>query len=287
MSFDNVCKLLAEKYPFDFAKWLLPQEPKTIKVLKTELSIEPIRADFVTFLQTENRILHIEFQTNPQSKPPIPFRELDYSVRLIRTYQVPVTQVVIFLQETNDPIVFTEEYINETTRHRYRVIRMWEQDSALFLDNLALLPLAPLTQTNSPQSLLSQIANNVAKIADRETKQDIAAYTEILAGLRFEKDFIRQLLSEDIMQESVIYQDILQKGERIGEQRGEQRGELKGELKFCLFLLNQRFGEIDSLIVEKVKGLPVEQLENLGAALFNISEVADLVTWLNQQDHQN
>ncbi|MBS9388943.1 MAG: Rpn family recombination-promoting nuclease/putative transposase [Dolichospermum sp. WA123] len=285
MSFDNVCKLLAEKYPFDFAKWLLPQAPKTIKVLKTELSIEPIRADFVTFLQTENRILHIEFQTNPQSKPPIPFRELDYSVRLIRTYQVPVTQVVIFLQETNDPIVFTEEYVNETTRHRYRVIRMWEQDSALFLNNLALLPLAPLTQTNSPQGLLSQIANNVAKIADRETKQDIAAYTEILAGLRFEKDFIRQLLSEDIMQESVIYQDILQKGERIGEQRGEQRGELKGELKFCLFLLNQRFGEIDSLIVEKVKGLPVEQLENLGAALFNISEVADLVTWLNQEDH--
>jgi predicted transposase YdaD len=279
MSFDNVCKLLAEKYPFDFAKWLLPQAPKTIKVLKTELSIEPIRADFVTFLQTENRILHIEFQTNPQSKPPIPFRELDYSVRLIRTYQVPVTQVVIFLQETNDPIVFTEEYVNETTRHRYRVIRMWEQDSDLFLNNLALLPLAPLTQTNSPQSLLSQIANNVAKIADRETKQDIAAYTEILAGLRFEKDFIRQLLSEDIMQESVIYQDILQKGERIGEQRGE--------VKFCLRLLNQRFGEIDSLIVEKVKGLPVEQLENLGAALFNISEVADLVIWLNQQDHQN
>jgi predicted transposase/invertase (TIGR01784 family) len=283
MSFDNVCKLLAEKYPFDFAKWLLPQAPKTIKVLKTELSIEPIRADFVTFLQTENRILHIEFQTNPQSKPPIPFRELDYSVRLIRTYQVPVTQVVIFLQETTDEIAFTEAYINETTHHRYRVIRMWEQDSALFLDNLALLPLAPLTQTNSPQGLLSQVSQNVAKIADRETKQDIAAYTEILAGLRFEKDFIRQLLSEDIMQESVIYQDIFQKGERKGEQKGEQ----KGELKFCLFLLNQRFGELDSLIIERVKGLPVEQLENLGAALFNISEVADLVTWLNQQDHQN
>jgi predicted transposase YdaD len=277
MSFDNVCKLLAEKYPFDFAKWLLPQAPKTIKVLKTELSIEPIRADFVTFLQTENRILHIEFQTNPQSKPPIPFRELDYSVRLIRTYQVPVTQVVIFLQETNDPIVFTEEYVNETTRHRYRVIRMWEEEPELFLHNLALLPLAPLTRTNSPQSLLSQIANNVAKIADRETKQDIAAYTEILAGLRFEKDFIRQLLSEDIMQESVIYQDILQKGEGKGEQ--------KEAVKFCLMLLNQRFGQLDSEILERVKVLSVEQLENLGAALFNISEIADLVTWLNQEDH--
>jgi predicted transposase YdaD len=278
MSFDNVCKLLAEKYPFDFAKWLLPQAPKTIKVLKTELSIEPIRADFVTFLQTENRILHIEFQTNPQSKPPIPFRELDYSVRLIRTYQVPVTQVVIFLQETNDPTVFTEEYVNETTRHRYRVIRMWEEEPELFLNSLPLLPLAPLTRTNSPQGLLSQIANNVAKIADRETKQDIAAYTEILAGLRFEKDFIRQLLSEDIMQESVIYQDILQKGEGKGEQ--------KEAVKFCLMLLNQRFGQLDSEILERVKVLSVEQLENLGAALFNISEIADLVTWLNQEEHR-
>ena len=143
------------------------------------------------------------------------------------------------------------------------------------------MPLAPLARTNVPQSLLSQVANNLAKIADKDTKQDIAAYTEILAGLRFEKDFIRQLLSEDIMKESVIYQDIFQKG----EQKGEQNGEQKGEVKFCLMLLNQRFGELDSQIIERVKALSVEKLESLGAALFNISEFGDLVTWLNQQDH--
>ncbi len=33
---------------------------------------------------------------------------------------------------------------------------MWDQDSTLFLDHPALLPLAPLTQTDSPQGLLSQ-----------------------------------------------------------------------------------------------------------------------------------
>jgi predicted transposase YdaD len=100
---------------------------------------------------------------------------------------------------------------------------MWEQDSALFLNNSALLPLAPLKRTSSPQGLLSQISENVAKIVDRETKQDIAAYTEILAGLRFEKNLIRQLLSEEIMQESVIYQDIFQKGEQRGRQLGEHQ----------------------------------------------------------------
>jgi len=57
VSYDKVCKILAEKYPTDFARWLLAVEPRSIEVLKTELSIEPIRADSLTFLQTENRIL--------------------------------------------------------------------------------------------------------------------------------------------------------------------------------------------------------------------------------------
>ncbi|WP_446390131.1 hypothetical protein [Coleofasciculus sp. B1-GNL1-01] len=35
---------------------------------------------------------------------------------------------------------------------------------------------------------------------------------EILAGLRFEKALIRRFFREDIMRESVIYQDILQQG---------------------------------------------------------------------------
>ncbi|MDJ0618879.1 MAG: DUF4351 domain-containing protein [Calothrix sp. MO_192.B10] len=277
MSFDNICKVLAEKYPTEFISWLLAEEPTTVQVLKTELSLEPIRADCVTFLQTANRILHIEFQTRTISNPPLPFRMLDYSVRLIRQYNVPVAQVVIFLQETNNEIAYTEEYVNETTTHRYRALRMWEQDSALFLDKLALLPLAPLTRTNSPQGLLSQVAQSVAKIPDRNTRQDIAAYTEILAGLKFEKKFIRQFLREDIMQESVIYQDILQKG--------QQQGKQEEALTFCISLLNERFGKIDSSIIQRVEVLNKEQLEALGRAILKISSMNDLLAWLNQQEN--
>ncbi|MEH2383514.1 MAG: DUF4351 domain-containing protein [Nostoc sp.] len=276
--YDNLCKILAEKYPRDFIRWLLNQEPQTIKILRTELSIEPIRADSVIFLQTENRILHLEFQTTIQSQQPISLRMLDYYVRLTRKYQVPVTQVVIFLQETSNEIAFTEEYVSEVTTHRYRVIRMWEQDSALFLGNLALLPLAPLTRTDSAQALLSQVAEEIAKIPDIETRQNTAAYTEILAGLKFEKDFIHQLLREEIMQESVIYQDILLKG----EQRGEQRGEQKEAFRFLNRQLNRRFAEIDSSIVDRIRVLSTEQLEQLGEEFLDFSNVSDLVAWLEQ-----
>jgi predicted transposase YdaD len=90
--------------------------------------------------------------------------------------------------------------------------------------------------------------------------------------LRFEKNFLRQLLSEDIMQESVIYQDILEKGEQ------------KEALKYTLRLLNKRFGELNSSIIERVRVLSVKKLEALGVALLNISEIDDLLAWLNQNE---
>ena len=155
------------------------------------------------------------------------------------------------------------------THHRYRVIRMWEQDSDLFLNNPALLPLAPLTKTNSGLGLLSQVAREIAKITDVPARQNTAAYTEILAGLRFEKNLIRQLLSEDIMQESVIYQDILQKGEQ------------KEAFRFLNRQLNRRFGEMDLSIIERIRLLPTEQLEILGEEFLDFSGRSDLVNWLD------
>jgi predicted transposase YdaD len=124
---------------------------------------------------------------------------------------------------------------------------------------------------DSPPALLSQVAQSVARISDKETRQNIAGYAEILAGLRFEKSLIRQLLREDIMQESVIYQDILQKGKQ------------EEALGLCLSLLDERFGELDSSIIARVQVLNKEQLEALCRALLRISLIADLEVWLDQQ----
>ncbi|MEH2183640.1 DUF4351 domain-containing protein [Nostoc sp.] len=138
-----------------------------------------------------------------------------------------------------------------------------------------LIPLATLSRTDFPQGLLSQVAEKVATISDRETKQNIAGYTEILAGLRFDKTLIRQLLSEDIMQESVIYQDILQKGQEQGKQQEA--------FSLSISLVEERFGEIDESIYQKVQGLKIEQLEALCRSLLRMSEMDDLLTWLEQQ----
>ena len=193
MNTDNLCKYLAEQYPSEFISWLFPSETSNVQVLKTELSQEPIRADFLTLLQTTNLIFHLEFQTLPASDPPLPFRMLDYWVRLYRQYRCEVEQVVIFLKATTSEAAFTNEFTASNTTHRYRIIRMWEQDPAPLLANPALLPLATLAQTDSPQALLAQVADRVANIEETQQRQNVAACTEILAGLRFDKNLITQL----------------------------------------------------------------------------------------------
>ncbi|MDB9329951.1 DUF4351 domain-containing protein, partial [Nodularia spumigena CS-591/04] len=40
---------------------------------------------------------------------------------------------------------------------------------------------------------------------------------------------------------------------------------------------------INESLIEKIKGLSIEKLENLGEALLDFSSVGDLETWLNQQ----
>lgn len=278
MAYDNLCKRLAEESPATFARWLLGTNPGTIQVLKTELSLEPISADAITFLETSEQILHLEFQTQPTSEPPLPLRMLDYWVRLYRKYRRPIQQFIIFLQTTTSEVVFTEEFVTETTRHRYQVIRMWEQNPAIFLNDRALLPLAPLAQTNSPERLLTQVAAEVAKIEAIEQRRNVLAAVQIIAGLRYDKTLIQQLLREDIMRESVIYQDILQQGVRQGVQQG--RGE--GEASLIIRLLTRRFGELPPQLPQQIRSLSLTQLDALGEELLDFTEIAEVITFLEQ-----
>lgn len=276
MAYDNTCKYLAEREPASFVRWLLNIEPSTIEVLKTELSAEPIEADALVLLQFNRRVLHLEFQTVPYSNPPMPMRMLEYKARLLRQYNCAIEQVVIFLKSTSSDLVFQNQYEDEYTVHRYRVIRLWEQDPTILMANSGLLPLATLAASDRPQSLLADIAQQVAKIEVPEKRNEISACISILAGLRFEKVLVNQLFKEEIMRESVIYQDILQKGIQQGLQQGLQQG----ELTMLRRLITKQVGNLSSQLDEQLQKLSTSQLEDLGEALLGFTSLSDLTTWL-------
>ncbi|MCT7979150.1 Rpn family recombination-promoting nuclease/putative transposase [Laspinema olomoucense] len=284
MPIDNLCKYLAAKYPQRFAAWRLGTPISSpVKVLKTELTLEPIRADSVIFLQTEREILHLEFQVKVPQEQIMPLRMLNYWVRLYWQYRLPVRQVIIWLQPTRNPAVFETEFQFQSTRHGYEVVRMWEEPPEPLLQDPALLPLAVLSATEEPNQLLGQVAQEVAKIEETELRQEIAACTQVLAGLRFNKDVIANFFREEIMQESVIYQDILQKGLEQGLEQGLNQGKKQEAIALIQGMLNRRFGSLEPHVQERLESLTLTQLEELSLALFDLTEVTDLVTWLQSR----
>ncbi|RUT05303.1 hypothetical protein DSM106972_041240 [Dulcicalothrix desertica PCC 7102] len=77
------------------------------------------------------------------------------------------------------------------------------------------------------------------------------------------------------MKESVIYQDILQ--------QGRQEGRQEEAFEVIRRLLNRRFKNVDTLLIEKVRVLSTEQLENLAEAFVDFANISDLEVWLNNQ----
>jgi predicted transposase YdaD len=270
MSFDNCCKLLAEKYPERFAAWLLGQPTPTVEVLKTELSIEPIRADSVILLQTQGQILHLEFQVKLESDPPLPLRFLDYWVRLYRLYRVPIVQVLVLLRPPAEGTEIESAFEFGTTRHIYRVVKLWEQEADLFLKDPALLPLATLAATGS-EDVLSQTAAAVSKIEPEALRQEISSYAQLMAGLRFKPALIHRVFREGMMRESTIYQEILQEGQQ------------EGELAVIFRQLTRRLGQVAPETEAKIRGLSLSQLAALEEALLDFSKLSDLRDWLQAQ----
>jgi predicted transposase YdaD len=215
-------------------------------------------------------------QVKWDSDPPLPLRFLDYWVRLYRLYRVPITQVLVLLRPPAEGTEIESAFVLGTTRHEFMVLELWEQDPELFLDNPVLLPFAPLTLGMTSAESLSQVAQEVAKIESRTQRKEISAYTQLMAGLRFNKKLIYQVFQEGMMRESVIYQDILQQG----EQKGRQEGRQEEGVSLVLRLITRRFGTIPPSIDTQLRSLPLPQLEDLGEALFDFSEVSDLEDWL-------
>ncbi|MES1025704.1 DUF4351 domain-containing protein [Gloeocapsa sp. BRSZ] len=157
------------------------------------------------------------------------------------------------------------------------MIRLWEEDTTQFLDNPALLPFAPLTATTQPQTLLQQVVEKVNQLKEVE-EPEIAAYTQILAGLKHNKELIQQIFREGMMRESVIYQEILAEGEQIGEQQGR----LAEGRSLVLRQLNRRLGELPPALRTQIESLSLAQVENLAEALLDFQDIADLEAWLSQ-----
>ena len=74
------------------------------------------------------------------------------------------------------------------------------------------------------------------------------------------------------MEESWVYQDILQKS--------EQKGKRREALELILRMLKRRFGNIPAKIEQQLPNLGLTQLEDLAEELLDFSQIDDLVKYM-------
>ena len=261
--YDNVCKFMAEMFSEDFSDWLLGKSVNLTELKPSELSIEPIRADSLIFLQSEELVLHLEFQTNIDAD--IPFRMADYRLRLYRRFpDKEVYQVVIYLRKSNSELVKQTIFRLRKMTHEFNVVRLWEEPTETFLSLPGLFPFAVLSRTENSASVLQQISELIEEIPNKREQSHVAATTAILAGLVLNKQFIQRVLRREIMRESVIYQDI--------------RAEEAANVVFRL--LKRKIGEVSQELQVKIQDLSVESLEDLAEALLDFQSESELKVWL-------
>jgi predicted transposase/invertase (TIGR01784 family) len=256
--YDNICKFLAETFPSDFASWLTGESIELTQLSPSELSLEPIRADSLILLESDNLVLHLEFQT--QSDAEIPFRMTDYRLRTYRRFpQKEMMQAVIYLRRSTSPLVYQNVFELSRTRHEFEAIRLWEQPTDIFFSKPGLLPFAVLSQTEDAEGVLTQVARQIDTFRDRRLQSNLTASTSLLAGLLLDRDAIQRILRRDIMKESVIYQDI----KREGLAEGLAEGRLEAAEAIARNLLSEGMNVEQ---VARLTGLDLSRVQQLQSA---------------------
>ena len=77
-----------------------------------------------------------------------------------------------------------------------------------------------------------------------------------------------------------VYQEALQEGRQEGLQEGRQEGRQEEGVNLILRQLARRVGSLPSEIETQIRGLSLGEIEALGEALLDFSDISDLVVWL-------
>jgi Domain of unknown function (DUF4351) len=124
-------------------------------------------------------------------------------------------------------------------------------------------------------------ANAIAEVAalpqDHPCRQDTLSWLGNLKVI-LEAREVREPEEEDLMMQlSPLFLEKLQAAESIGEVKGRENE----AQALILRQLNRRVGKISIDLEAQIKTLPLAQLEELGDALLDFSQMSDLVAWLD------
>jgi predicted transposase/invertase (TIGR01784 family) len=173
------------------------------------------------------------------------------------------SDILPYLSQLNSPQV-NRIYLNELGD--IRQLPIW----------VALMVLTTLDDEQATQEARYLLARNQQQEPQPANRAIIELVTTIMV-YKFENKSqpeVEEMLGITL-KETRVYREIKEEGIQEGEER---------EKLLILRLLTRRVGKLPQDIRKQLEILTLEQLENLGEALLDFTSMADLQTWLNQEN---
>jgi predicted transposase/invertase (TIGR01784 family) len=202
--------------------------------------------------------------------------------------------------------IFASRSIEPENTHIHRSMLNGPQVQRIYLDELGDPAEQPIgirlmQLTITPEKQAPEQARELIRQANQEdtgslSKKEIIDMICTIAVYKFSKlsrDEVEAMLGLRL-EETRVYQEARaegeergvakgrQEGEQAGILKGEQAGILKGEQALILRQLTRRIGSVAPSVLVQVQSLSLAQLESLGEALLDFSQLDDLMKWLNR-----
>jgi predicted transposase YdaD len=281
--FDSTIRGLIELEPAAWLRFLhiAIADPSRVRVIDSNVSTVSAEADKVLWIDgPEPWVEHLELQAARDAQ--LPERVHWYSTIMRRGLKVPVHSTIILLRpaadgpELNGVFEYRDRQGEVYTWFRYNLVKVWQLNvEELLSAGLPILPLAPVANVGLAQlpSVLVAISRRLEREASPEEAATLWNATKVLMGLRYPKEQIEaaiegvsgMLFGINGIEESSIYQDILQKGEARGEARGRVQGLIEEARANLLRLGRRKLGQ------------PAERVEAEIAAIDGLTRLHDLI----------
>lgn len=229
-------------------------------------------------------LIHCEIQTNDSKHLNMVQRNVGYLGRCYEKYGLPIYSYVLYLRATagvRDPGGYFQDIPGHRFIVEYQVIRLSEIDgeSILQTQQPGLIPFTPLMKSPvgmSDVNWTTHCAEVTHQLSmDRESRNNLLVELWVMSGLVHERQDLMSLIKENIMEDSTVYQMIIERGiERGIEQgidqgfeQGKQSGAKESTIMSIIGILDKQF-EMDTAPVLTPLLQPIDDLQLL-RKLFN------------------
>ena len=263
---DTSTKRLVGENPEHFIKWLLPgaefKEKAQSKPLNLNTREREVDALYEILLYGKLCLVHIEFQSFFDGS--MAQRMWEYNTLATFSYNRPTCSFVIYLKKCEVPESLYEwTFPNGEVIHHFhfKVIKLWEISAKMLKQTglLGIFPLMVLTKDGKRREVVDEVITRLQQQGG-ESAKELISLTYIFATLAFENQgdltWLKRRINQmqDFLQESWLYQEIMQKGFDKGIEK-EREEELRRQRQLLMTIIHMHFPNITSLAQKQAEAI--------------------------------